>query len=297
MSRFIWLLLLLPVVAPAQDLEPRTYTNLPVGQHFVGAGYIYSDGEINPASGVPIVDAELTVKGLAGAYVRSLDLFGRAGKIDMGVVRTCFEGEALFNGELVKGDRCGLADPSLRLSYLFYGAPAMGLAEFMQNPPGLVAGGSLKVKPPWGDYNNENLINHGANRWEFKPELGISNRWGAWSADAAFSASYFTDNNRFAGRERLEQDPLYQVQAHVIYHLSRGRWVSVNGNYFWGGRSERSGVRQDDRQENSRLGITLAWPLTAQHSLKLYANRGVVTRIGNEFDTVGLVWQFRWGSD
>jgi hypothetical protein len=197
-------------------------------------------------------------------------------------------------GELVRGDRCGLADPSLRFSYLFYGAPALDQGEFMQTPPGRVIGASLRVRAPLGQYNNENLINHGANRWELKPEIGISNRWGAWGADAALSASIFTENDRFAGDNRLEQDALYQIQAHLIYHLQRGRWIALDGNYFWGGRTERNGVRQDDRQENSRFGITLGWPLNRHHSLRFYASRGVVTRIGNDFDTVGMLWQYRW---
>ena len=279
----------------AQDLEPRSYSNLPVGQQFIGLGYAYSDGELNPAPGVPIENAELTVKATVAAYLRSLDLWGRAGKVDLTLARTCFEGEAELRGEFVRGDRCGAADPALRVTYLFYGAPAMDLSEFMKTPPGRVIGASLKVRAPWGEYNNENLVNHGANRWEFKPEIGISNRWGPWGADAAVSAAMFTDNDRFSGRTTLEQDPLYQVQAHLIYHLRRGRWISLNGNYFWGGRTERDGVRQDDRQDNSRIGVTVGWPLDRRNTLRLYASRGVTTRIGNDFDIFGVVWQYRWG--
>jgi hypothetical protein len=266
-----------------------------VGQQFLGVGFGYSDGELNPAPGVPIENAEITIKATAALYLRSLDLWGKAGKVDMALARTCFEGEAIFQGQLVKGDRCGAADPSIRLSYLFYGAPALGLSDFMKAPPGRVIGTSLRVRAPWGQYNNENLINHGANRWEFKPEIGMSNRWGAWGADLAVAGSFFTENDRFAGQDRVEQDPLYQVQAHVIYHLPRGRWLSLNGNYFWGGRTERNGVRQDDRQDNSRVGLTLGWPLDARHTLRFYASRGVVTRIGNDFDTVGVLWQYRMG--
>ena len=279
----------------AQDLEPRAYNNLPVGQHFFGLGYAWSEGEINPAPGVPIEDAEITIKASVAAYVRTLDLWGKAGKVDLVAARTCFEGEAIFRGVPVRGDRCGEADPQLRLTYLFYGAPAMDAEQFRRTPQGRVAGASLRVRAPWGEYNNENLINHGANRWEFKPEIGISNRYGRWSTDAAVSAAFFTENDRFAGHDRLEQDPLYQVQLHLIYHLQRGRWWSVNGNYFWGGRTKRNGERQDDRQDNSRLGVTLGWPLTSRHSLKFYVSRGVVTRIGNDSDTVGVVWQYRWG--
>ena len=64
---------------------------------------------------------------------------------------------------------------------------------------------------------------------------------------------------------------------------------------LWGGESRINGVDSDDRQENSRLGVTLAWPLDQRNSLKFYVSRGVITRIGNDSDTVGLVWQYRWG--
>ena len=40
--------------AGAQDLEPRSYSNLPVGQNFAGVGYGYSDGEISPSPGVSV---------------------------------------------------------------------------------------------------------------------------------------------------------------------------------------------------------------------------------------------------
>lgn len=282
--------------ALAQDLEPRSYSNLPVGQQFAGLGYVYSDGEINPAPGVPIENAQLTVKATVAAYLRTLDMWGKSGRVDVIAARTCFEGEAIFQGRLVRGDRCGAADPSLRFTYLFYGAPAMDLAAFAKAPPGRVIGASMRIRAPWGEYNNQNLINHGANRWELKPELGISNRWGTWGADLAASAAFFTSNNRFAGQDRLEQDPLYQVQAHLIYYLPQGRWLALDGNYFWGGRTERNGVRQQDRQENSRVGVTLGWPMDSRNSLKFYASRGVVTRIGNDSDTFGIAWQYRWGN-
>ena len=68
----------------AHGLESRTDTNLPVGQNFAGIGYVYSNGEINPAPGVPIEDTKLTVKRVATAYMRLLDLWGRAGKLDVG---------------------------------------------------------------------------------------------------------------------------------------------------------------------------------------------------------------------
>jgi len=238
---------------------------------------------------------ELTIEAFPIAYMRSLDLWGNAGSVAATWARVCMEGSALVRGELVEGDRCGTADPSLRLAYMFYGAPAMDMQTFRKTPVRRVIGVSLKIDAPWGDYNNENIINSGSNRWTFKPEIGMSNRWGKWSFDAAFAARLFSDNDNFKGDVTLEQDPLYQAQLHLIYDLPKGRWLSLNGNYFWGGETQKDGVRADDRQENSRLGITFAWPLTTQHSLKFYASRGIVTNIGNDSDTLGILWQYRWG--
>ena len=289
----IFLALLSPPLA-AQDLEPRTYTNLPMGQNFLGIGYAYSDGEVNPAPSVPLRDIELTMKTTVAAYVRSLDLWGKAGKVDALWGRSCQQGSGYVNDVLVKGDRCGTLDPSVRLSYLFYGAPSMDLKTFMSTPQRRVIGVSVKVDMPLGDYNNENIINTGSNRWTIKPEVGLSNRWGAWSGETAFAVRFFSDNDNFKGNRTLEQDPMYQLQAHLVYDLPKGRWISIDGNYFWGGETQKDGVKGDDRQNNSRIGVTFATPLNSRQSLKFYASRGVVNNIGNDFDTLGIVWQYRW---
>jgi len=288
-------MLFIPIGVTAQDLEPRTYSNLPIGQNFLVAAYAHSEGEIAPSPSVPIKDVQLNVDGYAGAYARSIDMWGKSGKIDLLWSRVCMKGDGTFNNVTIKGDRCGTSDPQIRLTYLFYGAPAMTLAQFKIVPVSRVIGVSLAVSPPLGDYNNENLINTGANRWTFKPEIGISNRRGDWSLEASFGARLFGDNDSFAGHTTLEQDPLYQLQGHVIYHLRQGRWLSLNSNYFWGGETRKNGSKSDDKQENSRVGVTLGWPLNKQHSLKVYASRGVVTNIGNDIDTLGAAWQYRWG--
>jgi hypothetical protein len=55
------------------------------------------------------------------------------------------------------------------------------------------------------------------------------------------------------------------------------------------------GVAHHDLQENWRVGATLAIPVTARHSIKLNASAGVLARTGNNFDLVGVAWQYRWG--
>ena len=91
------------------------------------------------------------------------------------------------------------------------------------------------------------------------------------------------------------QDPIYSVQGHVIYGFRSGVWVALDGTYFMGGRTSVDGVLDDDRESNSRGGLTVALPVDRSNSIKLYASTGVSTRTGSNFNTFGIAWQYRWG--
>jgi hypothetical protein len=54
-------------------------------------------------------------------------------------------------------------------------------------------------------------------------------------------------------------------------------------------------VKGDKLQENTRLGLTVALPVNRYNSIKLYASTGVFAHTGSNFNTGGIVWQFRWG--
>src|SRR5215813_14018242 len=69
--------------AYAQDLEPRAYTNTPVGLNFLIAGYAYSSGGVATDPSVPIQDAHLHIHSAIFAYARSLNVWGTSGKVDV----------------------------------------------------------------------------------------------------------------------------------------------------------------------------------------------------------------------
>ena len=171
-------LLIASLPLTAQELEPRSYVNLPVGEAFMVLGAVRSEGDVSPTPSSPLQEADLTIDVGVIGLARSFALAGKSAKIDLVAGRTCYEGSAIFLGEFVRGRRCEYLDPSARLTWNFYGAPAMPLKDFMQWEPGLVIGTSLQVVAPVGTYNSENLINAGSNRWIVRPGLGLSFRTG-----------------------------------------------------------------------------------------------------------------------
>jgi hypothetical protein len=289
-------LLALAAQARAQELEPRAYSNLPTGLNFVAVGYAYSKGGLATDPSVPIDDARLKIDTGLFAYVRSLDFWGRSGKFDVIVPYSHLVGSAQVGGQPAERDIHGLSDPRLRLSVNFYGAPSLTLSEFRSYEQDLVAGASVQVSVPVGQYDPSRAVNLGTNRWSIKPDVGFSKAFGAFTADVTAGVSFFTTNDDFFGGQKVEKDPLYSVQTNLSYNFPRGVWASLGATFYSGGRTTANGVRKDDAIRNSRVGLTVAVPIDRYFSIKFNASSGISTRTGTDFDTLGVVGQYRWGA-
>ena len=292
----IFLLLLAAAGAQAQQLEPRAYSNVPVGMNFFIAGYTYSSGGLATDPAQPLDNAQLDIHAPFIAYARAFDAWGKSAKFDAVLGAACLSGEAESNGVPVSREICGGLDPAMRVTVNLYGAPAMGLEQFRGYRQDLIVGVSLQVGVPLGQYDPGRLVNLGTNRWSFRPEVGVSKRLGSMTAEAAVGASFYTTNDDYFGGKRREQDPVVSAQLHLIFEFSGGSWLALNANYYTGGRTTVNGVQQNDELSNSRLGATFAWPLDRHHSIKLHASDGVSVRTGDDFTTLGVAWQYRWGA-
>lgn len=287
-------IVLMPLRLYAQEIEPRTFANAPVGMNFIVSGFGYSEGGVMTDPSVPLKDAEIQIDGIPLAYARILNFWGRSGKFDIILVHTFTSGSATVDGELRERDVSGFADPKLRLSINLYGAPSLSLKEFKDYRQDLIIGASFQVSPPLGQYDSDRLLNIGTNRWSFKPEIGVSKAMGPLTLELAASAVFFTDNDEFYGNTKYKQDPIYAGQSNIICHFKRGVWGSLGGTYYAGGRTTKNGMESDELQETTRFGATFSFPINKSHSIKLNASTGVFTRTGSDFDSFGIVWQYRW---
>jgi len=281
--------------AHAQDLEPRSYVNTPVGLNFLIAGYGYAEGTMAFDPTLPVANAQFRTNTEVLGYVRSLGVWGNAAKFDVIVPYTSFSGSALLAGQPKQRVVSGFNDPLFRFSMNFYGAPALSMKEFADYRQDLIIGASLQVSAPLGQYDDTKLINIGNNRWSFKPQLGVSKAWGAWSVEVAPGVTFYTDNNDFNMGGTLAQAPLYSVQTHVVYGFRSGIWLALDGTYYTGARITVNGVSTATLQTNTRTALTLALPVDRHNSVKIYASTGTSTRTGAEFNGVGIAWQYRWG--
>jgi hypothetical protein len=280
--------------ANAQEAEPRSYSNAPIGLNFLISGYVYAQGKLAFDPSTAIADATFRSDTGVLAYVRSFELGGQSAKLDVIVPASSFAAHGLFNGEPREREMVGLGDSRFRISVNLFGAPALSAKQFASYRQDLIVGVSMQVSAPVGQYDNTKLLNLGGNRWSFRPELGISKAWGPWTVELAPSVTFFSDNTDFFGGKTLAQAPIYAVQGHLIYTFQSGIWMALDGHYFAGGRTTLNGVKSDNEQAMTRAGLTVALPINRQNSLKLSASTGITTRTGSELTAVGIAWQYRW---
>jgi hypothetical protein len=130
----------------------------------------------------------------------------------------------------------------------------------------------------------DKLINLGNNRFSFRPQLGAVHNWGKWSAELTVAGMFFTDNNEFFNGKRLQQDPVYTADAHLIYTFRPGLWLASSVGYAGGGVTTVNGVSNDNNQSNVGWGLSLGLPISRAVGVK-FGCIGTRTQVGTGQDT------------
>ena len=286
----------------AQDLRPRAYVITPVHWNAAIVGYNFNDGSIFFGSLLPITDASGQYHVSTLSYYHALNFFGRSANFTatLPYIVGNFQGEVKGSSQQVY--RSGMADSVFRFSVNLIGGPAMAPKEFVKWRQKTIVGASIQVIAPTGQYYSSHLVNPGNNRWAFKPELGISQRWHNWILDGYAGVWLFTDNTNYLTgsgfskkQNTLTQSPIGSVELHLSYDVKPRLWASIDGNYWYGGGTSLNGVTKiGSLQANSRIGGTISIPFTKHQSVKFSYSDGELARIGGTFKTASIAWQYSW---
>jgi hypothetical protein len=280
----------------AQNMEPLSYTNSPIGLNFLLAGYSYQTGNVLVDPSLPVSNVKATVDTADLAYSRVINCWGQSGSIAIVVPYAWLSASGDVYAQQKTVDRTGLSDLTLRFSANLFGAPALSLQDFAGYHQDTIVGVTLFVTAPTGQYIQSKFINIGTNRWSVKPEIGISKALAPWTFEAAAGVTFFTNNDEFFGNNTRHEDALFAVQGHVIYNFTPRMWASLDGTYYTGGTTTLNGTSNNDLQANSRWGGSYAYSLTHKNSIKLYFSSGATARTGTDFHIYGIAYQYRWGA-
>ena len=178
----------------------------------------------------------------------------------------------------------------------------MNVGEFTKWRQKTILGISVKFVPKAGQYDPTKLVNLGTNRWALKPELGYSRRWGHWILDAyggvwffTTNPEFFSHNQYFPGINQQTQSPIASTEGHLSYDFKPRLWVSLDGNFWFGGSTNLNGVvSTNSTQRNSRVGVTASIPVSKHQAIKFSYNNGAYIKYGGNFQNISVGWQYAW---
>ena len=286
--------------AGAQDLEPRRWSHLPTGMNIIGMATSWTDGDIFTDPVARIEDATFKYYSVGSSYMRTYDWFGRSGRIDFRLPYAYGRWEGLLDGAYASTRRHGFSDPSIRVSMNLYGAPPLKGMKFVRyrasHPVTTTVGAALSLTLPFGEYYPERLINLGNNRYVLRSQLGVLHQRGPWQFEVTTTLSFYEDNDEFFGGTRLEQDPLWFLQGHVIRSFKRGMWASFSTGYSYAGETQINGVPKNNDDRTRYVSLSFGMPITTQQSMKItWINADTNVLIGSSSDSLVLGWSMNWG--
>jgi hypothetical protein len=236
-------------------------------QQFDPAQYIYPNSE-----------AEANI--MIASWARHMTLFNRASSLSVNIVGGSvdlsvsaglppqFLPPGVAPGSSFSQSASGYADPTMQLDVNLLGtSPLKSTVDLVNYEPTLTLDTAVMLAFPVGEYDDDKLVNMGLNRWygrvafPFKYHFGVFSPGYKSSLELIPSVWFFAENDDFMG-QKLENDPLYQFEAHLTHDFTRTFWGSLDLLYRSGFQSEINGSDVGDELNVGNLGFTLNYQVT-----------------------------------
>jgi len=283
----------------ALEPEPSKWNHLPNNTNITGFGYAYTEADILLDPALLLEDVQMEMDTWVGKYIRTFKLFNKSARFDL--TQSYQEGTwtGLLNGALASTSRSGLADTFVRFAINLYGAPPLSGKKFVAYRSAVnvetIVGVALAVRLPTGEYMDDKLINLGANRFSFRPHIGVIHTRGKWTTEVTGEVAFYTDNNEFFNGNTLEQEPLFITHAHLIYTFRPGFWAGVSAAYDYGGETSINGIDKDDRRRETAWALNLAYPITNTSGIKVtYITTRTLESTGLDSDILAVSLSLLW---
>jgi hypothetical protein len=259
--------MLCPLQAMSQ-VPPRFYWKTLADANAVPLIVTSMSGNTNPfdhaLTVTPGADFEGTLA-LAG-YARTFALFDRAAMAAVLLPMGRISGDVTLAGESVSQSASGYGDPTVEFNLNLIGPKAQrNIPDMLRYEPGFSLDVLADLAIPIGEYDDDQSLNVGQNRWYGRVGFPVVWQLGAWVPGRRTTLEFlpavwmFGDNTDFVG-QTLETDPLYQIDAHLTRDFTEHLWGSLDAAWYNGGAATIDGVK-GEKLDNYGFGLTLGYQI------------------------------------
>jgi hypothetical protein len=207
-------------------------------------------------------DATLALVG----YARTFSLFDRAAMAAVLVPMGRISGEATVAGRTFNQSASGFGDPMLEFKINVLGPPAQkNIPDILRYEPGFSVNLLADLAIPIGEYDSDQPLNIGQNRWYGRLGVPTILQIGPWVPGQRMTFEllpavwFFGKNDDYVG-QTMETDPLFQLDAHLTRDLTERFWASLDAAWYYGAEATIDDV-QGEKLNNIGLGITLGYQI------------------------------------
>jgi hypothetical protein len=142
---------------------------------------------------------------------------------------------------------------------------------------------------PTGQYDRDDPLSLGENRWKFALQGGYSTPLSEkLTFDLMGDVTFFGKNDDASdgagGRTTLRQKPLFDVQAHLRWHLDGATDLRLQLAHSFGGETKLGGAWQDNRSATTRMKLGIGHFFGQSTQLLVLFNRDLDVREGFKID-------------
>lgn len=236
-------------------------------QQFAPGQYIYANADTEANIFIANYVRHMTL--LKRPSSLSLAIVGGSVDLDVNVKAPAqFVPPGIAPGIAFSQSSSGFADPSLQLDINLFGTPPLKSGvDLLNYEPTLTLDIATMLAFPIGKYDDDKLVNMGLNRWFGRIALPSKYHFGAFTPGHMTSLEFtpsvwlFAENDDFIG-QKLENDPMWQLEAHVTHDFTASFFGSLDLLYRGGFQSEIDGVKVGDKIDIGNLGFTLNYKTT-----------------------------------
>ncbi|MEM1081002.1 MAG: transporter [Pseudomonadota bacterium] len=256
---------------------PRAYQPVPDGTNIVSLYGLGLRGNQAADFGTVFPDGDLDVNLGLLQYSRAFSVGGAQAAALVIVPYGNSDGSLDFGNTVLSDDVSGFGDLIVGGVVTLIGPPPLSMDEYLAYDPGLVMSLLGKLTLPTGQYDEDRILNMGANRMAFQLGLPTSYYFGEsfldgrlTSVELAPSITFYGDNDEpFGTASETSQDPIFLLEGHLTHNFHQAFWMSLDALYTYGGETSTDGVSDDNTQESFGLGATANLFLSETMSIKL----------------------------
>ncbi len=251
------------------EVPPRFYWKTLSGMNVVPLISMSVEGNANPfdQSHTVVPGASFEADMFIAGYAKIIPVFDRttmlALLVPMGKLSsTVSGGGGLSTTETARG----YGDPLFEFDINLVGPPAIrNLPDLLRYEPKFSLDMVIDLAFPLGEYNEDQSLNIGQNRWYGRVGFPIIYQIGSWvpgkrtTFEAFPSVWWFGDNDSFGG-QTLESDPSFELDLHLTRDLSSDLWGSLDAVVYEGGAPTVNGITGESVSALS-VGFTLGYPI------------------------------------